>query len=478
MTILDFIIIVLYMFMMFGLGLVARTKIKSVDDYLLGGHRFNTFALVGTIMATLIGAGLTLGIAGSVYQHGAGVIWNYLGFGVGLVVFAFMVKRLRGTGKRTMAEVIAGEFGNLPRFFVAIIVVFYCTGIVSLCVTGMARLLTYLGEPLGISITTAVVITSIITTIYTALGGLYSVVWTDVVQFVIMFLVVVVIGPIMAIATAGGIGTMQTALASQHLSLFNPFQGTTFTYAITSFLLIFLSVPSDPTTPQRGLAAKDVNTAKKAFLFVSIPVVLYGVGLLFIGAGSMTVMPDLKETYGTTEAAFPIFIMKYYPTGLAGFGIAGLIAAIMSTISAMLLVGASHLVYDIGQCLFPQTKDETFNKILPWAVIVIGVIVTYAALQIESLLNVMYFVFSLIGSALMWPFIFTLYWKGATKWGITAGVVLGAISCLYMQIRGILGPGGDPVYLSMAISVASIVIGSLRDPNKRVRQLQDAQEGI
>ncbi|MDR0851225.1 MAG: hypothetical protein LBN36_01895, partial [Clostridiales Family XIII bacterium] len=200
----DIVIIVVYVVAMFGVGVYARTRIKSVDDYLVAGNRFKTFSLVGTLMAALIGAGMTMGMVGGVFKYGSGILWNWIGFAIGLVIFAFFyMKRLRSSGKRTMAEVIAGEFGRLPRFFVGIFAAVYAFGSVSLCVTGMGRLISYLGESIGITVFAGVLITAVITVGYTALGGFYSVVWTDVVQFVIMILVVLIVGPIIVFSNVG-----------------------------------------------------------------------------------------------------------------------------------------------------------------------------------------------------------------------------------------------------------------------------------
>ncbi len=118
MTIADIIIIAVYIVAMFGVGVYARTRIKSVDDFLVAGNRFKTFSLVGTLVAALTGAGTTMGIVGSVYQYGAGIMWNFIGLAAGCIIFGLVYcTAVRRTGARSMAELIAGRFGRLPRFF-------------------------------------------------------------------------------------------------------------------------------------------------------------------------------------------------------------------------------------------------------------------------------------------------------------------------------------------------------------------------
>ncbi len=485
MGVIDITIIIVYVVAMFGIGVFARTRVKSVDDYLVAGHRFRVFSLVGTLMAALIGAGLTMGVVGATYTYGGGIIWNYVGFAAGLIVFGlFYVKRTRATGKRTMAEVISGEFGDLPRFFTALVVVLYTTFIVALCIKGMGRLVTYIGEGanLHIDITTAVVACALITIGYTALGGFYSVVWTDVVQCVIMVGIVVILGPILAITNAGGLENISSAVqassaaAGVGASFGNIFTNIPFSYIAYAAILLFVSVPADPTVPQRCLAGNNDKDTKTAFIIAGVLTLVFGVGLLFIGGGAVAMMPNIADEYGTTEAAFPIFIIKYYPVLIKGLGIAALLAAVMSTISAMTLVGTTHLVYDAAKSLRPGIKDKTLHVALPIAVLVYGALVTWMALQVDSLVGYMYMAFSIVGGALLVPLTLTLFWKRASKWGITMSIIVGAGICIYMYLAGILGIGGDPFYTSFLGSLAAGIIFSLAIPGGRITHNEDAED--
>ena len=470
MSVIDIAIVIIYLVGLFAVGLYARTRINSMDDYLVAGNRFETFSLVGTTMASLIGAGMLMGIIGNVYTYGSGIIWNYIGFGFGFVVFAAIyVERLRSADKRTMAEIIAGRFGRLPRFFVAIFAALYAFALLANCVAGMARLLTYIfGDSLNITVATVIAV--FIGVVLTALGGLYSVVWTDAIQFVIMIVVILIVGPIIAVTKAGSLSAINATLATVGGTLTNPVKNVPVSYMVMAFVTVALSVPGDPTVPQRALAGKNTKIVKKSFYISALMAVLFGVALTLIGGGVMTVMPDIAETYGTTEAAFPVFIIEYFPPVLAGIAISALMAVVLSTITSMLLVGTTHLVYDAGSSLFPNVKDEQFMKIIPAATIIVGVVITYVALQIESMASMLYFAFSLCGAAFVCPMLFVLFWKKTSKWGVTLGVIAGAMSVLVMSFMGISGPGGDPVYTGIVLSIIFCVGGSLLIPGGAVEE--------
>ena len=266
------------------------------------------------------------------------------------------------------------------------------------------------------------------------------------VQFVIMIVVIMVIGPILAIKNAGSFEALESAVQVSGTSLTNPFEGVPLAYMASSAILMFVGTPGDPTVPQRALAADTERTAKKSFVIAGILYVVFGAGLLFIGAGAMQAMPNIADTYGTTDSApsrsISCTIIRLV---LRGLGIAALLAAIMSTISAMLLVATTHLVYDVGKAIKPDLSDDTLKKVLPIAICVLGAIVVYTALKVTTLADVLYFIFSLCGSSFIFPMIATLWWKKASTWGVTAGIVLGAACCLTMYATGHMGPGGDPV---------------------------------
>lgn len=461
MSLIDISIIIIYLVGILGIGVYARHKITTVDDYLIAGRRFSTFSLVGTIMASLIGAGMVMGVVGNIYKYGSGIFWNYIGFAVGLFLFGmFLVEKTRTTQKRTMAEIIAGKFGRLPRFWCGIFAALYSFAIMIIGVTGMARLLTYIFSN-TIPIIPATIISVIVAIVLTAFGGLYSVIWTDTLQFGIMILIIVIIGPIIAILKVGSLTEINNALESCGGSLINFSHNVPKSYMAICLITIALAVPGDPTVPQRALAGKDTAITKKAFYISGILALVFGFAILIIGGASVVLLPDIAEKYGTAEAALPAFIINYFPPVLAGLGISALLAAIISTITSMLLVGTTHLIYDVGQSLFPNALDETLKKLIPLFTVIFGSLIIWLSLQVSSIGDVVYFAFSLCGAAFVIPMIAILYWKKTTKWGITLGIIGGAMAVLVMYAINNMGPGGDPVFLGLVLSFLLTITGSL-----------------
>lgn len=465
MGIIDTLIVILYLALMIGVGFFARKSIKSIDDFLIAGSSFETFYLVGTTMASLVGAGLLLSVVSAAYRYGSGFIWNYVGFALGLLLFALVfAKPIWDSKKKSMAEILASNFGRLPRFVAGILAAFYSFFILAIGVTGMSRIIVYIfGDAL--SSNTATIIAMIVGIGLTALGGLYSVVWTDTMQFLLMIAVVTVITPIVVLCNVS-LHEIDIHLSEVGGSLSNPVQNVPFSYIFMCVATMCLSTPGDPMSPQRAMAGKDSRTVQKAFLICAVLALVFGIALVIIGGGAMVLLPDIVQTHGTTEAAFPVLILQYFPPVLKGLGISALIAAVISTVTSTLLVGTTHLVYDAGQSLFPNIPEKKFKAVMPIAIVLYGAVATWMSLSIASIASVLYMAFSLCGAAFVIPMFLVLYWKKTSKWGITLGMLSGAFYVIAVQFFGLPAPGGDSVYMGLLLSLIVTVVGSLLIPNK------------
>ncbi len=468
MTTIDIIVLFVYMLGMLLIGFYAKGKIQTMDDFILGGKRFNRFALVGTIMATMVGSGMTMGSVGNVYKFGAGgtVFWMYLGFGLGLVFFGAIVKPIRDTGKRTMSEILASAYGDGARILSAIVVIVYGISIVAINIAGLRTVIMYaFGEGMWISLPLATILAACVCIAFTSMGGFYAVVWTDVVQLVIMIVGIFIIGPILGLSLTGGFTPVVEAYEAAGMSITNPFLSGVNAGSIGFFLAYFLMVPGDPTMPQRALASKDTESAKVAYYISGLIGFGFGIVLIIIGGVAFKLMPNLENP----ETALPVFIMRYYPPVVKGLCIAGIIAAIMSSFSSFLILASTHLIYDLGFSFNKQIKEETIKKIMPIATISIGVLGIIIALYISSMFSYLYMVFSVIASAMMPAFMGALFFKDKTsKVGGISSIVVGTVvpAVLYLTV-GYDVFLEDPLFLGIISSTGALILFSLIFKDKK-----------
>lgn len=462
MGIADIIVLIIYVVGMLAIGFVSKGKINSMDDFILGGKRFNKFALTGTIMATMVGSGMMMGAAGSSYTDGAGgtLLWIYFGFGTGLILMGIFSKRLRKTGARSLAEAISTAFGTKARLACAIVVVVYAASVLAINVAGLRTIIIYVfGDSIELSMEAATLIAVLIPIAFTAMGGFFAVVWTDAAQLVIMIVGIFVLGPIIGITAAGGVDVITEAYTAEGLSLTNPFAGGVGSSMIGFALSYMLASPGDPTMPQRALSAKDDRTAVFSFTTSGIMAFLFAISLLLIGGAAHILVPGLENS----DSALPMMITHYYPPVIKGLAIAGMIAAIMSSFDSFLILATTHIMYDIGKVINPELPDEKIHKSLPWLTVALGIAGAVIALFISSLLSYMSMVFSIIGSSVVPALVAALYFrrktsKTAVTLSITAGAVVPAVLYFTAGYDVFLG---DPVFIGVFTSVGILILGSL-----------------
>lgn len=462
-------IVGLYLIGMLALGFFAKGQVNDMDDFILGGKRFGVFALTGTIMATMIGSGMTMGAVGNAYKFGATgtVLYMYVGFAIGLFVFAFITDKIRETGKRTMAEVIASKFGNNARIVSAVIIIGYAIAIVAINIAGLRTvIIAVFGDSLGLSIPVLTAIATLLAIFYTSTGGLYAVVWMDTIQLMIIIFGIIVMGPIIGITQSGGFHVIQQAYTSIGSSITNPFLNGISSGSLGFFLAYFLTVPADPAMPQRALAGKNNSVVKKAFMISGVVGLIFGISLTIIGGSAFTLSPGLANP----ELALVHFISSYYPPVLKGLTIVGVFGAIMSSFDSFLVLATTHIVYDLGQSFNFKLDEKAMKKVLSYSTIVIGLIGLVIALYIQSLFTYLYMVFSIVGSALVPALIGGLFFeKKVTSIAANISMIVGALvpAVLYLTV-GYDVFLGDPVFLGIISSTLSIIVLSLLT-NKKIK---------
>ena len=472
MSSIDYIVIILFLVSMLVIGFIAKGQVKDMDDFILGGKRFNKFALTGTILATMMGSGMTMGAVGSVYTSGFGgsMVWIYGGFAIGLIVLGFMSKSIRETGARSLAEIVNKAFGKHARLASAIVVVVYAVSLVAINIAGFRTIIIYgFGDSFSLSIPVATTIATLVCITFTAVGGMFAVVWTDTAQLVIMVVGLFVLGPIIGIASAGGLDAVTAGVESQGLSMTDPLSNG-FSPALLGFSLsYFLACPGDPTMPQRVLSARTDGTAKFSFIISGCCAVLFTLSLLFMGSSIITLIPGIDNS----DAALPLFIVKYYPPVLKGIAIAGIIAAVMSFFSSFLILATTHITYDIGQVVKEDLNEKTINKIMPILTVVIGLFGLVIALFISSLLGYLSMVFSIVGSSLVPVLFAALYFREKTsKTAAILSIIVGAVvPAVLFLTKGYDVFLGDPVFTGLISSIVVIIVGSLIFKDKPKEQL-------
>ncbi|NRA74293.1 MAG: sodium:solute symporter family protein, partial [Rickettsiales bacterium] len=343
----DIVIVVGYMFFCLVIGLLNYGKIKNIRDYALGVKPFSTVVLLATIFATRISASY-IGHIGKV--HNLGLVYIIPRFLMPLSLFILaklLVNNLEIFRKNnfiTLSDVMEHWYGKAGRWTTNAISILLSVGITAMSSIAIGYLLHYF---LGISETIGIVMGLIIVTSYSVCGGIVSVAFTDLFQFLVFF-IALPIACFIGYQKVGGLEKIWFSLPETHtqiskdkISLFASF--------------IFYALIPYCTTPyiQRALIAKDKNQFLKSFIGATILLIPLLIVMCLIGLITYYNNSDIKS-----DTALYYFIDYYLPIGLKGLMISGVLAVVMSTQDSYLNSTSILISHDICKQIWSSLTDK------------------------------------------------------------------------------------------------------------------------
>ncbi|GAB4421541.1 MAG: sodium:solute symporter [Bacteroidia bacterium] len=443
---LDIGIMVLYAVAMIWYGL-SKAKRSSSDDYFLAG-RSMIWPVVGiSLFAANISSTTLVGLAGDAYSTGISV-FNYEWFAVVILIFfsVFFLPFYLRSRVYTMPEFLERRFDARSRYY------FSFTTIVGNVLIETAAPL-YIGAVIFEKVFpetpswVIIVLLSIAAAAYTIPGGLSSVVHTEVIQAVLLIIGSVIL-TFFTLEAVGGWDNVMAALQTQYdkgvlpndpenmLSLIRPVsdRGVPWTGLITGVpILGFYFWANNQFMVQRTLSARDLNHGRWGSLFAG----LLKLPVLFIMVlpGTMAIaMPEsIFPRLDNPDLVYPALVFNLLPTVLRGLVLAGLLAAMSSSISATLNSASTLITMDFVSKLRPNLSSQQLVRTGQAATVVLVVLAALWAPQIqnfESLFKYLQEVLAYIAPPVVAAFLMGLFWKRANGHGAFASFMFGALFAL------------------------------------------------
>jgi len=444
-------IILIYLAGMVGVGIWTSRKVKNLADYSLAGKSLGYLVMIGTLVGAAIGAASTMGKAGKAYEFGIIFITAGFGYIAGLIVFGLLSGKLRQLGIWTIPEALYKRYGkgiNLAcgaAMFITVIALFGGQ------IIGIGLIFTAVGKSLGLTYTTSIILAGVVMILYTVLGGLFAVAYTDLIQTIIMLVSIGVILPIFILANDSGsmlAGAWRSADAGSG-------PGLSPVYLASIWIIDFCFCLVDPGLWQRANAATSGKVIRKS-MFVTAGVYLYwSIVVVLLGLLGIFLVPNIVQNYGSTDAVIPVMIVKYLPVGLVGLCLAGLMAVMMSTASVALLISGTTVANDLIKAARPQTSE---TKLLLWAklvIILVGALGIVFAMVMRGIFDILLLAFAVYVSAVFIPAMAAFFWKKATRQGAIVSSIISTIVCvsLYTVKQFIEIPWLEPIVISLVVSV-------------------------
>jgi len=427
----------LYFIVMLGIGLYAFKK--STDDvsgFMLGGRSLSPSVAALSAGASDMSGWMLMGLPGAMYITGMSSLW----IAIGLVIGAFLNYLIVAPRLRTYTEV-ANDSITLPDFFEnrfndksrmlrvvssVVIVVFFTLYTSSGIVAGGKLFESSFGlnYDIGLYVTAGVVVA------YTFFGGFLAVSLTDFVQGCIMFIALVLV-PVVAINEVGGLSEVQESINGINPELLNIFSGVSL-ISIISAMAWGLGYFGQPHIIVRFMAirsVKDMPTARRigmSWMIVAI------IGAMATGFTGIAYVAKTGIQLDDAETIFILLSQILFNPLIAGFLLAAILAAIMSTISSQLLVTSSSLTEDFYKTfLHKEATDKQQVLVGRISVFLVALVAIYLAYDRNStILTLVSNAWAGFGAAFGPVIIGSLYWKEMTRNGALAGMITGAATVL------------------------------------------------
>ncbi len=430
MATIDIIIVVGFLILTFFIGAFFYRWVGEPDDFYVAGRQLTPFILAAVITATNVNLYSFVGQAGIAYKHGISILWQTWTGNMALVFSGlFIIPIMRRLRVRTIPEFLSMRYNKSVRLLVSVLWVF--------------RLAFWLGVVLYTAVVAAQAITGItsyvfwifafavIAVVYTMLGGMWSVAFTDVVQFVFMLGGALIVLP-MAMAAVGWMPGLIEKLPAHSMDLIRAEGTYNWKFVLAIFLLGIEWASVDQGLLQRAFGAESTRTVAKGMVLAGIITTPFALLWNLPGIAASVLYPNLENA----DQAIPMLLSQMLPPFVLGLVVVGLLSSQLSTISGNLNGVATLFTNDIYETL---KKRKASNKevlfMARFITFLVGAFMIGFAFLVPKMGGAVEAYLTIIGIMDMPLFIvgifYGLLWKRATSsaavWGYIAGAIAGII---------------------------------------------------
>ncbi len=436
-----------YLAVILLLAVVAYRRTRSLSDFILGGRSLNSWVTALAAQASDMSGWLLMGLPGLAYLAGLEAWWMVLGLLLGTYLnWKLVAQRLREATERlgdalTLPDYFERRFNDSSRalrLIAGAFVLFFFTLYTSSGFVAAGKLFETL---FGMPYFWAVMVGGASIVIYTFFGGFLAISWADVMQGTLMFFALLIVAATgwYLIGGSNGIESTLNALNPEMLNPFTSATGETLGWiGIASLIGWGLGYPGQPHILARFMAIRDASGVAAARRIAMTWQTVVLVAALIVGITGVGVL-DRQLAGADSEKVFIYMSVEFFPPVIAGICLSAILAAVMSTASAQLLVASSAFAEDFYKGVFRKNASQ---RELLWtgrfAVLAIAVLALVLARSPDSkVLELVAWAWAGFGAAFGPIIILSLYWPRANRAGALAGVIVGGCTVVaWPMLRG------------------------------------------
>ena len=472
----------LYLVLMLGIGYYSMKKTNNNEDFIIGGRSLGPITSAVSAGASDMSSWLLLGLPGAVFASGlVEGVWISLGLVLGAYANWYIVApRLRAYTETldavTLPTYLSNRFdddsGVLRTVSAVVILIFFTLYVAS----GLKGGTLLFAHSFGASEQTALIVTAIVVVSYTFLGGYMAVCWTDLVQGLLM-LAALTFCSLMAYFAVSGSGVDITVINPKALE----FKTTWLSGA--SLMAWGFGYFGQPHILTRFIGIDSTESVPKArrvgMSWMIICLVLsVSIGLMGIGYNEIAPMKGVMGPDGNKERIFLAMVSALFHPAFAGFILAAVLAAVMSTADSQLLVLTSALTEDLPFfAKYDDVKKTWISRIGVVGFALIAVAIT--AMSGGTILAMVGYAWGGFGAAFGPLVILSLIWKGTTKSGALAGMIVGAVTIFvvknYITIKGEYLYELLPGFILAFLAIIVVSLMTTKPSEKTLLKLEEVQ---
>ncbi|KPC60774.1 sodium:solute symporter [Streptomyces chattanoogensis] len=456
----DYLVMIGYLLGIVGVGWWGKKRAASKSDFLVAGRRLGPLMYTGTMAAVVLGGASTIGGVRLGYTYGVSGAAMVFAIGLGLLALSiFFSARIARLRVYTVAEMLSLRYGGTASVISGVVMWIYTLMLVVTSTIAYASVFDVLFD---VPRWAAIVFGGTIVVGYSVLGGMWSITLTDMVQFVIKSVGVLVLLLPIAVVKAGGFSAMADRLPHGFLSPTSIGGQTIFTYVLiyTFGMLIGQDIW------QRVFTARNDKVAAWGGTVAGVYCLVYALAGAVIGMATKVLYPHL----GSPDQAFATIVERALPVGVKGLVLAAALSAMMSTASGALIASATvanndvwarlrrrgHHATEVASDL--EDRDEVRENRL--AIAILGVASMVIACLLGDVLAALTVAYNLLVGGLLVPILGGLVWKRGNLQGALASMIAGGITVITLMVtHGLLA--NEPIYFGLLASLVAYVTVSL-----------------
>ncbi len=437
---LDIAIVVIYLVILVGIGLRGGKDVKNAADFTASDKQYGTFVIFATLSASFIGGGYSSGNAAAAFEHGIGTALTLFGFGIGMILIGkYLVPGVRSfPDAKTVGGVMGSAYGETARRFTGVFSFLCCAGVVGAQMESIGLVFHSL---LGVSETVGTLIGCFVVLVYTTFGGLGSVIFADMLQFVLLAVGMPLL-LVLSIMRGGGVEALVSQLPSE---LFSPLSNLSFPAFLSLFFSMMCGEALAPPYMQRLLIGKSPRSTARGTILSG----LFSLPFFLVTAGVGLAARALNVT-DNAASAMPDLILQILPIGLRGILMAAMVSIILSAADGFLNGATVSLVCDTVLPRYPHLSDRAQLRLLRGTNLTTGIAAVIVSFCVPDVFSILLLAYSFWSPVILVPLAAALLGVRSNSRTFLCSALVGFVTCFIWN-----------VFLSQPFGIDGSIVGTL-----------------